>query len=179
MAEGAGMLVLEEYEHACRRGAAIYAEVLGYGTTNDAYSMTAPREDGAQASRAMRLALQDAGCAVGELGYLNAHGSATPLNDKYESLAIRNVGAQTIPVSSTKSMHGHALGASGAIELAICSQVFGREWLPPSLNVFEKDPDCRDLDVITDGGRKARVGRILSNSFGFGGINACMVLGRV
>jgi len=178
MAEGAGMLVLEQWEHALARGAHIYAELLGYATTNDAYSMTSPRPDAAQSGRCMRLALEDANCSPGELGYINAHGSSTPLNDTYESLAIRQLlgpGVQ-VPVSSTKGAHAHALGASGAMELALCAQVFDRGMLPPNLNLQQQAADC-DLDILRSP-RSARVDRVLSNSFGFGGINACLVLGR-
>jgi 3-oxoacyl-[acyl-carrier-protein] synthase II len=179
MGEAAAMLVLEDLEHARARGARVYAEVQGYGTTNDAYSMTAPRPDGSQASRAMRLALEDAECPVASVGYINAHGSSTPLNDGHEAQAINQVkGSLPIPVSATKSMHGHALGASGAVELAICAEIFSRNWLPPTVNVDQLDPEC-DLDVIPNQGREAKVDRILSNSFGFGGINACCVLGRI
>ncbi len=179
MGEGGAVLVLEEYESARGRGARAYAEVLGYSNTNDAYSMTAPRPDGAQAARAMRLALADAQCAPERIGYINAHASSTPLNDRHEALAIRQVfGTRVPPVSGTKSMHAHALGASGAIELAICAQIFQKGWLPPTLNVEDQDPEC-DLDVLAGAGREARVDRILSNSFGFGGINSCVVLGRV
>lgn len=178
MAEGAGMLVLEQWEQAVARGAHIYAELLGYATTNDAYSMTSPRLDAAQSSRCMRLALDDAGRGAGDLGYINAHGSSTPQNDTYESLAIRGVLGPDlqVPVSSTKGAHAHALGASGAMELVLCAQVFDRGQLPPNLNLETRAPDC-DLDVIA-APRAARVDTVLSNSFGFGGINACVVLGR-
>jgi 3-oxoacyl-[acyl-carrier-protein] synthase II len=179
MAEGAGILVLEEFEAAKARGAHIYAEVLGYATTNDAYSMTSPRLDSAQSSRCMRLALEDAACGIADIGYISAHGSSTVLNDTYESKAIRIVsGDKQIPVSATKSSHAHALGASGAMELAICAFAFEKGVLPPSLNLFEKDPAC-DLDIIANTPRQAKIGKILSNSFGFGGINACVVLGRI
>jgi 3-oxoacyl-[acyl-carrier-protein] synthase II len=177
MAEGAGMLLLEEWGRARARGAHIYAEVQGYATTNDAYSMTSPRTDAAQSLRCMTMALDDAGCAVGDLGYINAHGSSTPQNDTYESLAIRRLlGGGQVPVSSTKGAHAHALGASGAMELALCAQVFERGLLPPNLNVERRADDC-DLDLVLSP-REARVDRVLSNSFGFGGINACLVLGR-
>jgi 3-oxoacyl-[acyl-carrier-protein] synthase II len=178
MAEGAGILVLEEYEQAKARGAHIYAEILGYATTNDAFSMTSPRTDSLQSSRCMRLALEDSKSSIGDIGYLSAHGSSTPLNDTYESQAIRMVsGKAQIPVSSTKSSHAHALGASGAMELVLSALVFEKNLLPPNLNLFEKDPAC-DLDIIANEAREARINRILSNSFGFGGINACVVLGR-
>jgi 3-oxoacyl-[acyl-carrier-protein] synthase II len=177
MAEGAGVLILEDYEHARARGAQIYAEILGYATTNDAYSMTSPRTDAAQSGRCMRLALEDAACATGDLGYINAHGSSTPLNDTYESLAIKQLlGGQRVPVSSTKGAHAHALGASGAMELALCAQVFQKGWIPPNLHLQRKADDC-DVEALMEP-RAAKVERILSNSFGFGGINACVVLGR-
>ncbi|MDQ3707054.1 MAG: beta-ketoacyl-ACP synthase II [Chloroflexota bacterium] len=180
MSEGSAVLVLEEYEHARARGATIYAELLGYATTTDAYHMTAPRPDGAQAVRAMREALADAHLRPEEIDYISAHGSATPLNDKTETGAIKQVfgeHAHDIPISGTKSMHGHALGASGAFELAITCLAMTHEYLPPTINLQHADPEC-DLDYLPDGGRNARVSAVLSNSFGFGGINACLVLGR-
>jgi 3-oxoacyl-[acyl-carrier-protein] synthase II len=179
MAEGAGILVLEEYEAAKKRGAAIYAEILGYATTNDAYSMTSPRLDSAQSSRCMRLALQDAGQDASSIDYVNAHGSSTPLNDTYEAQAIGMVmGERSVPVSSTKGSHAHALGASGAMELALCSMAFGKKLLPPNANFSEGDEGVK-LDLIGREPRAAAPKLILSNSFGFGGINACVVLGRV
>ena len=181
LAEGSAVLVLEELEHARERGARIYAEVLGYATTTDAYHMTAPRPDGAQAIRAMREALAEARLRPSEIDHINAHASSTPLNDKTETMAIKQVfgeDAYRIPVSGTKSMHGHALGASGAIELAISCLCLQREYLPPTINLRNPDPDC-DLDYIPGQGRQARVNTILSNSFGFGGINACVILSRV
>ncbi|MES2201018.1 MAG: beta-ketoacyl-ACP synthase II [candidate division FCPU426 bacterium] len=179
MAEGAGVLMLEEYESARRRGATIYAEIMGYATTNDAYSMTSPRPDSAQAIRCMKMALDDSRTDMDRIGYISAHGSSTKLNDSGESRAIRSVsGPLKIPVSSSKSAHAHALGASGAMELVLCSQVFSKGLLPPNLNLGEKDPEC-DLDIIAKDPRPSRTDRILSNSFGFGGINACVVLGRV
>jgi 3-oxoacyl-[acyl-carrier-protein] synthase II len=181
MGEGAAVLVLEEYGRARARGAHIYAEVTGYGTTNDAHHMTAPRPDGSQAARAMRLALDDADLTPSEIGYINAHGSSTPLNDPTETLAIRRVFgdvADRIPASGTKGYYGHALGASGAIEAAICALAIEREWLPPTVNLTEPDPEC-DLAYIAGSGRAARVEHVLSNSFGFGGINAALVFRRV
>jgi 3-oxoacyl-[acyl-carrier-protein] synthase II len=181
MGEGASVLILEEYGHATARGARIYAEVVGYGTTNDAHHMTAPRPDGAQAARAIRLALNDASLTPGEIGYINAHASSTPLNDPTESLAIRLVfgdAAESVSVSGTKGYYGHALGASGAIEAAICAMAIEREWLPPTVNLTEADPEC-DLNYIAGTGRAERVEHILSNSFGFGGINAALVFRRV
>jgi 3-oxoacyl-[acyl-carrier-protein] synthase II len=180
MAEGAAVLVLERLDHALRRGARVYGEVLGYGTTNDAYHMTAPLPSGAQAARAMRLALDDAGLRPEQIGYINAHASSTPLNDVVETRAIKMVfgdHAYRVPISGTKAMHGHSLGASGAIEAAICLLAVHHDYLPPTLNLDTPDPDC-DLDYIPQQGRAARVDYVLSNSFGFGGINACLVFGR-
>lgn len=180
MAEGAAVLALEEYEYAVARGADIYAELLGYATTTDAYHMTAPRPDAAQAIRSMREALDDAHITPHEVGYIGAHASATPLNDKTETKAIREVfgeDAYRVPVSGTKAMHGHALGATGAFEMAINCLALRHEYLPPTLNLCNPDPEC-DLDYIPGEGRHQRVDVILSNSFGFGGINAALVLGR-
>ena len=181
MGEGAATLILEEYDRAVARGAHIYAEVAGFGTTNDAHHMTAPRPDGAQATRAMRMALDDAHVLPGEIGYINAHASSTPLNDPTETLAIRQLfgdHASTIPVSGTKGYYGHALGASGAFEAAICALAIEREWLPPTVNLTNPDPTC-DLNHVAGHGRAARVEHVLSNSFGFGGINAALVFRRV
>jgi len=180
MGEGAAVLVLEERERAVARGAPIYGEILGYGTTNDAYHMTAPRPDGSQAARCMRLALGDAGLAPHEIGYVNAHGSSTPLNDPTETTAIKQVfgdHAYRVPVSGTKGYYGHALGASGAFEAAICALGMTHEWLPPTVNLAAPDDAC-DLDHVPGAGRGSRVDAMLSNSFGFGGINASLVLGR-
>lgn len=181
MAEGATMLVLESFERAVDRGAHIYAEVLGYGITNDAHHMTAPRPDGSQAGRAMQLALEDAGIAAEQIGYVNAHGSSTVLNDGTECRAIRLAlgdHADRVAVSGTKGAHAHALGATGAIETAICAQALERRHLPGTTNLVHKDPTC-DLDVIPPGGRDVGVSHALKNSFGFGGINASLVLGAV
>jgi len=181
MGEGAAVLVLEEYGRAKARGARIYAEVVGYGVTNDAHHMTAPLPTGAQAARAMRLALADGDVRPSEIGYVNAHGSSTPLNDPTETLAIKQVfgdAAYRLPVSGTKGYYGHALGASGAIEAAICSLSILHEWLPPTVNLAQPDAAC-DLDYIPAAGREARVEHVLSNSFGFGGINAALVMRRV
>jgi 3-oxoacyl-[acyl-carrier-protein] synthase II len=180
MGEGAAVLVLEEHGRAVARGAKIYAEMLGYGSSNDAHHMTAPLADGSQAARSIRLALRDAEVTPGEIGYINAHGSSTPLNDPTETLAMKQVfgdGAYRLPVSSTKGYYGHALGASGAIEAAICSLSLAHEWLPPTVNLTAPDAGC-DLDYIPGTGRAARVEHVLSNSFGFGGINAALVLRR-
>jgi 3-oxoacyl-[acyl-carrier-protein] synthase II len=180
MGEGAAVLVLEELGRAKARGAHIYAEVLGYGTSNDAHHMTAPLPDGSQAARSMRLALQDAHVSAGEIAYVNAHGSSTPLNDPTETTAIRTTfgeHAAGLQVSSTKAYYGHALGASGAIEAAITSLALERKWLPPTLNHYCSAEGC-DLDYIPNQGRDADVEFALSNSFGFGGINAAIVLKR-
>ncbi|HYO48307.1 MAG TPA: beta-ketoacyl-[acyl-carrier-protein] synthase family protein, partial [Chloroflexia bacterium] len=181
MSEGSAVMLLEEWEHARARGATIYAEVLGYATSTDAYHMTAPRPDGAQAIRAMREALAGARLAPSEIEYINAHASATPLNDKTETAAIKEVfgeAAYRVPISGTKGMHGHALGATGAFEIAISCLAMQHDYLPPTINLQHPDPAC-DLDYIPNEGRHKRVDTILSNSFGFGGINACLVLGRV
>ena len=181
MGEGAAVMILEEYGRAKARGAPIYAEVLGYGTSNDAYHMTAPRPDGSQAARSMRLALKDAEVAPSEIDYVNTHGSSTPLNDTTETLAIKQVlgeRAYQIPLSGTKGYYGHALGASGAIETAICALAIEREWLPPTVNLQVADEAC-DLNFLPGTGRKQRVEHVLTNSFGFGGINAALVLRRV
>jgi len=180
MGEGAAILVLEEYEHAKARGAHIYAEVSGYAFCNDAHHMTAPRPDGSQAARAMRGALKDASVNPHEIEYVNAHGSSTPLNDPTETRAIKSVfgdHAAKLQVSSTKAYYGHALGASGAMEAAICALSIERQWLPPTLNLDHPDDGC-DLDYIPATGRNASVDYVLSNSFGFGGINAALVLQR-
>ncbi len=181
MGEAAAVLVLEEFSHAVRRDARIYCEILGYSSNNDAHHMVAPRPDAASTVRAMQSALREAKIHPSDIAYVNAHGSSTVLNDNTESFALKRVfGDHTnrLAVSSTKSMHGHALGASGAVEAAICCQVFGKEFLPPTIHYSTPDPDC-DLDYIPNRGRDQRVDYILSNSFGFGGINACLVLGRV
>jgi len=180
MGEGAAVLVLEERGRAIARGARIYAELCGYGLTNDAHHMTAPRPDGAQAARAMRLALAESEAASTEVGYVNAHGSSTPLNDSSETGAIKQVfgeHARRLAVSGTKGYYGHALGASGAIEAAICALASQRAWLPPTINLRTPDPAC-DLDYLADGGREARPDYLMSNSFGFGGINAALVFRR-
>jgi 3-oxoacyl-[acyl-carrier-protein] synthase II len=180
MGEGAAVVMLEERDHAIARGSRIYAEIVGYGTTSDAHHMTAPRPDGSQAARAMHMALADAHIAPHEVGYINAHGSSTPLNDPTESTAITAVfggNASRIPVSGTKGYYGHALGASGAFETAICALALQEEWLPPTVNLTTPDPAC-NLDYIQGAGRPQRVDHILTNSFGFGGINACLVLQR-
>ena len=177
MGEGACSLVLERYDLAVARGAHIYAEICGYANTNDAHHMTAPRPDGAQAARAMRGALRIAGIDPNDVDYVNPHGSSTPLNDATESQAIKQVlgeRAYHIPVSGTKPYHAHALGASGAIETAVCCLAFDRGWIPPTLNFDSGDDSC-DLDYVKGAGRSVRPRVCLTNSFGFGGINASLV----
>jgi 3-oxoacyl-[acyl-carrier-protein] synthase II len=180
MAEGAAVLILEERGRALSRGAPIYAELCGYGVTNDAFHMTQPRPDGRQAARAMTLALGQANVAPREVGYINAHGSSTPLNDPTETSAIRQVfgdHAEHVALSGTKGYYGHALGASGAFEAAICALASERKWMPPTVNLEEADPAC-DLDYLTGEGRDGDPEYLLSNSFGFGGINAALVFRR-
>ncbi|MGA2111230.1 MAG: beta-ketoacyl-ACP synthase II [Anaerolineales bacterium] len=177
--EGAGILVLESLAHASRRGARILAELKGYGINNDAYHISAPREDGAGAAECLRLALKDAGLAPGDIDYVNAHGTSTVLNDRSETAALKQVfeeRAHGIPVSSTKSMTGHLLGAAGGVE-AIFSVLAIREGiLPPTINYETPDPDC-DLDYVPNRSRRKTVRYVMSNSFGFGGHNACLVFG--
>jgi 3-oxoacyl-[acyl-carrier-protein] synthase II len=180
MAEGAAVLILEERQRALARGAPIYAEVCGFGLTNDAWHMTAPRPDGRQAARCMRIALAEAGVAPDQVDYINAHGSSTPLNDPTETGSIKQVfgeHAYRVPLSGTKGYYGHALGASGAIEAAICALAFRHGWLPPTVNLEHPDAEC-DLDLITGAGRDLAPGHVVSNSFGFGGINAALVFRR-
>jgi 3-oxoacyl-[acyl-carrier-protein] synthase II len=181
MGEGAAVVILEEYGRAKARGAKIYAEVAGFGFTNDAYHMTAPRPDGSQAARSMRLAMRDADVSPHEVQYINAHGSSTPLNDPTETRAIKDVfgdDAYSVRVSGTKGYYGHSLGASGAIETAISAIAIEREWLPPTVNLSVADEAC-DLNFLPKTGEDQRVEHILTNSFGFGGINAALVLRRV
>lgn len=178
MGEGACTLYLERYDLALARGARIYAEIVGYGCTNDAYHMTAPRPDASQAVRAMGLALRTANVTAEDIDLISPHGSSTPLNDSTESTAIKQVfgeRAYTLPISGTKPYHAHALGASGAIEAAVCCLAFQQGWTPPTLNFECGGEDC-DLDYVGSGGRSFRPRHALSNSFGFGGINASLVL---
>jgi 3-oxoacyl-[acyl-carrier-protein] synthase II len=178
MGEGSAVLILEERARAIARGAPIYAEILGYGLTNDAHHMTAPLPDGSQAARSINLALSDADVAPSDVAYVNAHGSSTPLNDSTETIAIKRVfgdHAYRMPVSSTKGYYGHALGASGAIEAAICSLALRNRWIPPTVNLQTPDDAC-DLDYVPATGRPADLDIVLSNSFGFGGINAALVM---
>lgn len=180
ISEGAGSLILESLDHARKRGANILAELVGYGSSADAFHVTQPCEDGEGAARAMELALNKAGLDAAEIDYINAHGTSTPLNDRMETQAIKTVfgdHAYRIPVSSTKSMTGHLIGASGAVEAAICIMVIQQGVIPPTINLVYPDPDC-DLDYVTEGARQARVNTVLSNSFGFGGHNSVLILRR-
>lgn len=177
MAEGAAILILEEMGHAVTRGARIYAEIAGFATTNDAHHMTAPHPEGRDAVRAMRLALLDAGLTAEEVELVNAHGSSTLLNDRIETRAIKDVfgeRARRIAVSGTKGMHAHALGATGAMEAAIAALSIAEGFIPSTTNLTQPDPEC-DLDYVPGAGRAESVRTVLSNSFGFGGTNACLV----
>jgi len=178
LAEAAGIVVLESLEHATRRDAHIYAEITGYGATADAYHITAPSEGGEGAARAMRLALRHARLQPADIGYINAHGTSTPHNDRTESQAIRAVfGDQAPPVSSTKSMTGHLIGASGAVEAIICIKTILGGCLPPTINYEHLDPAC-DLDYIPNVARPKRIDAALSNSLGFGGHNTALIVSR-
>ena len=180
MGEGSAVLVLEERGRALARGAPILAELLGAASTNDAYHMTAPRPDGSQAARCLTLALADAHVAPEDVGYVNAHGSSTPLNDKTETLAFKHAfgpHAAKLAVSGTKGYYGHPLGASGAIEAAVTALALARSWLPPTLNLDTRDPEC-DLGYLEQPAVTGAPDVAVSNSFGFGGINAAIVLRR-
>jgi 3-oxoacyl-(acyl-carrier-protein) synthase len=181
MGEGGASLVIEELEHARNRGAHIYAEVLGYSLNNDAFHMTSPLPGGESCIRAMHEALADAHLAPEQIDYINAHASSTQLNDSTETMALKQVfgeHASRLAVSGTKPFTAHPLGATGAIEVAICALALDQRWMPPTLNHTTADPTC-DLDVVPNHGRAADFDHVLSNSFGFGGINSCVVLGRV
>jgi 3-oxoacyl-[acyl-carrier-protein] synthase II len=180
MGEGAASLVIEELEHARARGAHIYAEVLGYSLNNDAFHMTSPLPNGESSIRAMREALGDAQLPPDQIDYINAHASSTQLNDNAETASIKQVfgeHARRIPVSGTKGYYAHPLGATGTIEAALCALALDQQWVPPTINYANHDPSC-DLDVVPNHGREAELKYVMSNSFGFGGINACVVLGR-
>ena len=180
MGEGAGILVLERLEHARARGARIYAEVVGYGTSADAYHITAPLENGEGAALAMRRALADAGLSPRDIDYINAHGTSTPLNDKSETQAIKAVfgeAAYDVPISSTKSMIGHLLGAAGAVGAIVCIRAITDGVIPPTINYEHPDPEC-DLDYVPNVARRRPVRTAMSNSFGFGGHNACVIFRR-
>ncbi len=178
IAEGAGILVLEELQAALKRRARIYAEIVGYGMTADAYHMTAPDPEGRGVINCMRMALRDAGILPQGVDYINAHGTSTPYNDKHETMAIKQVFAEhayKVAVSSTKSMTGHLLGAAGGVEAAFCALALLEGIIPPTVNHETPDPEC-DLDYVPNHARPAEVSIALSNSFGFGGTNACIVL---
>lgn len=178
--EGSGIMILEELEFAKARGARIYAEIAGYGMSGDAFHVTMPDESGSGAIRVMERAIKDAGITPDRIGYINAHGTSTPYNDKFESMAIRKVlgeHADKVAVSSTKSMTGHALGAAGGIEAVFAVLAIHEKKLPPTINYEFPDPDC-DLDYVPNVAREAEVEYALSNSFGFGGTNACLIFKR-
>jgi 3-oxoacyl-[acyl-carrier-protein] synthase II len=180
MGEGAGVVVLESLEHARGRKAHIYGEIVGYGMSGDAHHVTAPSPEGEGAARSMKLALNDAGLEPGDIDYINAHGTSTSLNDKFETMAIKAVFreyAKKVAVSSTKSMTGHLLGAAGGIELIACLLSMERNLIPPTINYEYPDPEC-DLDYVPNRARKAEVRVAMSNSLGFGGHNATLLVKR-
>ncbi len=181
MGEGAGILVLEEYEHAVKRRAKIYAEIVGYGATCDAYHITAPSPDGHGGARAMKLAMEEAGITPKEVSYVNAHGTSTPINDKLETLAMKAAfgeAAYHIPVSSTKSMIGHLLGAAGAVEAVVCVKAIEEGFIPATIGYQVPDEEC-DLDYVPGYGRAAEVTYAMSNSLGFGGHNATLIFKKM
>ena len=181
MGEGAAALILEEYEHARARGADILAELVGYGSTDDAHHITAPKEDAAGPARAMRIALDDAGLVPTDVDYVNAHGTSTELNDKIETLALKKVfgdHARKLQVSSTKSMVGHLLGASGALEACVGALTIRSGHIHPTINYEYPDPDC-DLDYVPNQARESRVRVVTSNSLGFGGHNTCLAIAAI
>ncbi len=180
MSEGSGMLIIEELEHARKRGARIYAEITGYGASSDAYHIAAPPEDGEGAARCLRMALQDAGLKPEDIDYINAHGTSTPLNDRCETQAIKTVfgeHAKRLAISSTKSMTGHMLGAAGGIEAAFTALTIKDQIAPPTMNLQEASPEC-DLDYVPNRARKMEIRAAVSNSFGFGGTNGVIVMQR-
>ncbi len=181
MGEGAGILVVEEYEHAVKRGAKIYAEIVGYGATCDAYHITAPSPDGHGGARAMKLAMQEAGITPKEVSYVNAHGTSTPINDRLETLAMKAAfgeAAYQVPISSTKSMVGHLLGAAGAVEAVVCVKAIDEDYIPATIGYRVPDEEC-DLDYVPNQGRTAKVNYAMSNSLGFGGHNATVIFKKM
>jgi 3-oxoacyl-(acyl-carrier-protein) synthase len=180
VSEGCAVVVLEALEHAQARGARIRAEVLGHASSSDAFHVAQPDPEGRGASRAITWAIEDAGLTAADVDYINAHGSSTPINDSTETMAIKRVlgeHAYEIPVNSTKSMIGHCMGAAGAIEAAVCALTVEQGIVHPTINLESPDPEC-DLDYVPEGAREADVRVALSNSFGLGGQNACLVVGR-
>jgi len=181
LSEGAAIVVLEEYEHAKKRNARIYGELLGYGATADAHHLTAPAPEGAGAARAMRIALKHANIAADQVDYINAHGTSTPQGDICETQAIKSVlgtHAKKVAVSSTKSSLGHMLGAAGSVEMAICLKAIEKSILPATINLEDPDPEC-DLDYIPQKPREQKIKIVMNNSFGFGGHNACLIASRL
>jgi len=181
MGEGAGVVVLEEYHHALKRGARIYAELIGYGMSADAYHITAPDENGSGAAKAMKFAMRDGGIGPEKIDYINAHGTSTPLGDLAETKAVKTAfgdHARKVAISSTKSQLGHLLGASGGVEAVIAAMSVYRNLIPPTINLDNPDPEC-DLDYVPHKARQRRVDVAMSNSFGFGGHNACLILKKV
>lgn len=178
MGEGAGVLVLEELEHAKKRGAKIYAEVIGFGATTDAYHITSPAPDGMGAAKAMTRAIEDAGIKPEDINYINAHGTSTHLNDLTETMAVKAAlgdASKNVMVSSTKGNTGHLLGAAGAVETIICTKAINDGIVPPTINYKEKDEEC-DLDIVPNEPRKAALNIVMSNSLGFGGHNSSIIL---
>jgi 3-oxoacyl-[acyl-carrier-protein] synthase II len=180
MGEGAGVVVLEEYEHAKKRGAKIYAELIGYGLSGDAYHVTAPHPEGSGAYRSMEMALKKSGLNPSDIDYINAHGTSTPMGDELELGAVRNLfgnAIATLSMSSTKSAIGHLLGGAGAVESIFCILALRDQIVPPTLNYRDPDPDC-DLDYVPEGARRMDLEYALSNSMGLGGHNGCVILRR-
>jgi 3-oxoacyl-[acyl-carrier-protein] synthase II len=181
MGEGAGVVIIEEYGHAKKRGARIYAELAGYGMSGDAHHITAPCEDGSGASKAMELALRDAGVSADQVDYINAHGTSTPLGDLAETKAVKATfgeHARKLAISSTKSQIGHLLGASGGVEAVLTCMTISRNLIPPTINLDNPDPEC-DLDYVPHKARDRKVNIAMSNSFGFGGHNASLVMRKI
>jgi 3-oxoacyl-[acyl-carrier-protein] synthase II len=180
MGEGSGVIILEELGFAQRRGAPIYAELVGYGMTADAYHITAPSEDGDGGMRVMQMAIKQAGITPDKVDYINAHGTSTPYNDKLETMAIKRLfgeHAYTVAISSTKSMTGHLLGAAGGVEAVISTLAIRHQMIPPTINYDTPDPEC-DLDYVPNEKRAAKIDYVLSNSFGFGGTNGALLFKR-
>ncbi|HHT88671.1 MAG TPA: beta-ketoacyl-ACP synthase II, partial [Clostridiales bacterium] len=181
MGEGAGILLLEEYEHAKNRGAKIYAEIVGYGATGDAYHITSPSPDGYGGAMSMKNAMKEAGITPKEISYVNAHGTSTPINDRLETLAMKAAfgdEAYNIPVSSTKSMIGHLLGAAGAVEAVVCVKAIDEGFIPATIGLLETDEEC-DLDYVPNVGRRADLSYVMSNNLGFGGHNASLIFKKM